>query len=113
MPTATHPSTESSDLRDYVRPIWAHKFLILALVAIATATTYYYFDHKPKVYQSSTSIFVGSTSNVPGLDATASFDSDRVLANQAALLKTEPVATRVARDIGYKGDPGGLLGSIT
>src|SRR4051794_36584017 len=104
MPTATRPSTETSDLRDYVRPIWAHKFLIVALVAIATATTYYYFEHKPKVYQTSTSIFVGATNNLPGTDQTPSFTSERTLENQARLLQTESVAARVARDIGFKGD---------
>ncbi|MEA2171123.1 MAG: Chain length determinant protein, partial [Solirubrobacteraceae bacterium] len=43
---------ETSDLRDYVRPIWRHKLLILVLVAVATVGTYVYYNRQPRVYQS-------------------------------------------------------------
>ena len=39
---------ETADLRDYIRPIWRHKVLILVLVAVATVGTYLYYDRQPR-----------------------------------------------------------------
>src|SRR5256885_15724021 len=109
-PTSTSSQSETSDLREYVRPIWAHKILILVLVAVVTAGTYEYYHRKPRVYQTSTQVFVGSTDpNASGANPTS---GDRTLANQARLLQTPAVAARVGKRLGLQGNAGGLLGAI-
>jgi Mrp family chromosome partitioning ATPase/capsular polysaccharide biosynthesis protein len=107
--TNSSPQPETTDFRDYVRPIWAHKFMILVLVAAVTAGTYWYYNRQPRVYQSSTQVFVGTTDS----SAAPELGDDRVLVNQAQLLRTPKVAARVAKDIGFKGDPSALLGAIS
>jgi succinoglycan biosynthesis transport protein ExoP len=104
----SQPASETTDLRDYVRPIWAHKVMILVLVAAVTAGTYWYFNRQPRVYQSQTQVFVGTTDNSSSTAAAG----DRSLANQAELLQTPRVAALVAKNIGYRGNPGALLGAI-
>jgi Mrp family chromosome partitioning ATPase len=106
---STPPQAESTDLRDYVRPIWAHKILIVVLVVVSTVGTYMYFDRKPRVYQSSTQVFVGN----PSGETTGSIAVQRTLANQARLLQTSEVAARVARKINFRGDPRALLSGIS
>src|SRR3712207_5057637 len=96
-PLSNSSPAESTDLRDYFRPIWAHKLLILSLVVVATVGTYVYYNRQPRVYESSTQIFIGT----PSGDAAASGTSDRTLANQARLLQTPEVAARVAKKIKY------------
>jgi polysaccharide biosynthesis transport protein len=109
----THTSTNAPDLRDYLRPILSRLPLILALVAVVTGATYFYYDRKPDVYASSTRLMV-STSEVDrllmGREGTA---RDRnAVANLSVLIQTEPVAKVAAERLGYRGDPRGLLGAI-
>ena len=79
------PAVEGSDLRDYVRPVWRHKFLILTLVVVATVGTYLYYDRQPRVYKATTTLFVGDGGSVPTQNVPT--DKDRVLQNQARLLQ--------------------------
>src|SRR3954454_8563438 len=98
--------TETTDFRDYVRPIWAHKFLILILVTVVTAGTYWHYNKQPRVYSTSTQVYVGSS------DSAGSAADDRALANQARLLQTPEVAARVAKQLKFPGDPRELLGTV-
>src|SRR3954471_13740323 len=105
---AQSPSpSESTDFRDYVRPIWAHKFLIMILVAVVTVATYWHYNKQPRVYSTSTQVFVGSDSGA------GSAADDRALANQARLLQTPDVAARVAKQLKYQGDPSALLAGLS
>jgi Mrp family chromosome partitioning ATPase/capsular polysaccharide biosynthesis protein len=106
-------SEKTLDVRDYLRPIWRHKWLIAALVVAVTAATYTYYNGQPRQYATSTQVFLqpsAASSAVTG--ASASQFSDRDIANLARLLTTRPVAVRVAKQIGYTGDPIGLLGAV-
>lgn len=103
-----------SDLRALWAPIWDRKWLIVAIVAIATVATYVYYDRQPDVYESSAVLFVAGSDDVAialqGLPAAPG--NDRNLQNQAVLLKTRAVARRVADEIKFQGDPTTLLGSV-
>jgi Mrp family chromosome partitioning ATPase/capsular polysaccharide biosynthesis protein len=102
------------DPRQYLRPVWARKWMILAIVIIATAATYLYENHKPRVYEASSQIFVQTSAVDQTLGSSLAFvDDQRVTANQARLVDTRTVAQNVAKRIGYKGDPGALLGGLT
>src|SRR5919199_647135 len=104
-PTSESGHGETLDFRDYVRPVWAHKWLIGFLVAIATVGTYFYYERKPPVYESSTKVFVETQAS--GTDA------DRVISDQIPLVKTDAVAARVARRISFRGNPRALLGNVS
>jgi succinoglycan biosynthesis transport protein ExoP len=101
--------SDNQDLRDYLRPVWAHKLLILVLVVVATAGAYTYYNGKPRIYTTSTNVFVGDPA---GGDTGFAPSSDRALQNQARLLRTRAVAARVAKKIRFEGDPGFLLGYV-
>ena len=52
------PSAESLDPRIYLRPIWARKWIILAVVAIVTGATYVYYERKPPEYRATAEVYV-------------------------------------------------------
>ena len=108
MLTPTDPPT--LDARDYLRPIWVRKYLIVALVAVTTVGTYVYYDKQPDRYEASTDVFLSDSGNplTPRVVST-----DREIANQARLLRTRPVARRVAAQIGYNGSADDLLDSVS
>jgi non-specific protein-tyrosine kinase len=102
---------QSIDLRDYLRPIAARWWLIVLIVAIATAGTYVYYEGKPKKYTANTSLYV-KTSPLSGelLGTQALVNTDRDTADQAKLIGSRTVAAQVARLLGYKGNPADLAG---
>jgi Mrp family chromosome partitioning ATPase len=101
------------DLRAYLRPLWTRKWLILAIVAIVAGATYAYYDSKPRVYTTGSSIYVGQSDAQTALGQAQSFQSDRTLQNTATLLKTKALAERVAKRLEYKGAPTALLGNFS
>jgi Mrp family chromosome partitioning ATPase/capsular polysaccharide biosynthesis protein len=108
----TTNATETPDLRDYLAPVWRFKWIILALALTVTLATYLYYDGKPKIYQSSTDIYLGNSGVEELVTGTEQTGSERELANQARVLRSRPVAARVAQQIGFKGDPEALLGAL-
>jgi succinoglycan biosynthesis transport protein ExoP len=104
---------QSVDLRQYLRPIWGRKWWILLVVAAATAATYFYFDHKPRLYRASTSIFIQTSELEQALNQGSGYTDDRTTANQASLLMTSVVAQKAARKVGYTGaNPRALFGQL-
>jgi Mrp family chromosome partitioning ATPase/capsular polysaccharide biosynthesis protein len=107
-------AAEGIDLRQYLRPIWARKWWILLVVAAATAATYFYYDHQPRMYRASTSIFIQTSELDQALNQGVTFTDDRTTADQASLLMTTVVARRVARKVGYTGtNPRDLFSRLT
>jgi tyrosine-protein kinase len=105
-------AAEELDLRDYLAPVWRFKWIILALALLIALAAYVHYSRKPDIYQSSTDIYLG-TSGIEGLvTGTEQPGSERTLANQARVLRSRAVAERVARKIGFRGDPDALLGSL-
>ncbi|MEA2283048.1 MAG: tyrosine-protein kinase [Solirubrobacteraceae bacterium] len=114
MDQLTHSATDGVDLRQYLRPIWGRKWWILLVVVAATAASYAYYDHKPRLYRASTSIFIQSSELEQALSQGATYTDDRTTADQASLLTTSVVAQKVARKFGYTGgDPRDLFRQLT
>jgi succinoglycan biosynthesis transport protein ExoP len=84
---------------DYLRPVWRFKFVVLAVVVLATAATYFYADHKTKIYQASTQLYVGQSSLQQLLSPSATAQSDRTVADQALLATTPKVAEVVRKGL--------------
>jgi Mrp family chromosome partitioning ATPase/capsular polysaccharide biosynthesis protein len=109
-----NPNVSKQSLQDYVAPVWRHKWIVIALAVVVSVGAYVYYNRKPRVYAASTDVYLNTSGGAQALitpnDQPAATDRD--LANQARLLRSEPVAERVARRIGFRGDPGLLLGAV-
>jgi succinoglycan biosynthesis transport protein ExoP len=108
----TSKTPDAPDLRDYLAPVWRFKWIILALAIAVTAATYAYYDQKPKAYKSSTDLYLGASGVDEVVTGSEQTGSERELANQARVLRSRPVAARVAQKLGFSGDPGALLGAL-
>jgi Mrp family chromosome partitioning ATPase/capsular polysaccharide biosynthesis protein len=102
---------EGVDPREFLRPIWTHKWLILIVVIASTALAYAYSERQPDQFTSSTRLYVQALQLDPFAIQTPTQD-DRSTQNQATLLETRSVAVAAAKRLGFTGDPGELLGSI-
>jgi polysaccharide biosynthesis transport protein len=103
---------EKPDLRDYLAPVWRYKWIVLALALTVAVATYIYYDRKPVTFTSSTDIYLGMSGVEELITGTDQTGSERELANQARVLRSRPVAARVAQEMGFRGDPEALLGSL-
>jgi Mrp family chromosome partitioning ATPase/capsular polysaccharide biosynthesis protein len=99
-------------LRDYLAPVLARRWMILAVVAVAAGAAYVYYAHRSTVYSASTKLYVAQQGN-PLVGVGAGFTNDRTVADQAALVTTTEVASLVARRIHYTGSAAALAGSVT
>jgi tyrosine-protein kinase len=105
-------AAETPNLQDYLAPVWRFKWIILALAFAVALATYFYYDSKPRTYESSTDIYLGTSGVEELVTGTEQTGSERELANQARVLRSRPVAERVAKKVGFKGDPEALLGAL-
>jgi Mrp family chromosome partitioning ATPase len=76
---------------------------------IVTIGTYVYYERQPEQFSAATDIYLVDSANT--LTGGGGI-SERELANQARLLRTTPVARRVAQKIGFRGDPAALLSNV-
>jgi Mrp family chromosome partitioning ATPase len=111
-----HPglhSQQQTDLRDILRPVWAHKLLIAFVVITATATTYFISSSRPEKFRASTQVYLQQSDAEAYLTPTDTQGlSSRTMKNQARLLRSEQVALPVAKQIGFKGNPSQLLANL-
>jgi capsular exopolysaccharide synthesis family protein len=98
---------------DYLRPVWRFKIPVILVVVIAAAGTYLYTNRKPKLYQSSATLYVGQSSLESLLNPASTANSVRTVADQAALLRTPAVAALVQKQLRLGVPPAALLGSIS
>ena len=121
--TVDRPDERAADFGSQLRILASRWWLIVAIVGVATGLTYAYYAHKPKAYESSTTIFVqppnasGLLSGLTGGNALANVavavDSDRNTLDQATLLQSRGVAAQVALRLGYHGNLDALRSKIT
>ena len=108
----TAHATENPDVQEYLAPVWRFKWIILALATMVALGTYFYYGSKPKTYQSSTTIYAGTSGTDELVTGTQQMSSERDLANQAKALQSRAVAVRAAQRVRYSGDPEQLLGHL-
>jgi Mrp family chromosome partitioning ATPase/capsular polysaccharide biosynthesis protein len=103
---------EAVDLRQYIRPVWRRKWLILAIVVVLAGGTYAYYERKPKQYRATTQVFIRASELETALfGSDAAIGDDRTTSNQATLLQSRGVAREVARRLRRR-DPDALLGML-
>lgn len=107
-----HNEQEVLDLHSYLRPVWRRKWIILAIVVVATAATYFISSRQPKTYVASTSLYLQSPD--PTLDVAANGSpsplSSEQIADVAQLVLAQPVTQAVAQQLGM---PVASAGSVT
>lgn len=109
----SHAAPETTDVRRYLEPIRSRWWMILAIVVIATAGTYFYYDRQPKEYTASTDLYVQTSPLDKALFGTNSgIDPDRNNADQAKLLTSRSVAEAVAQRLKFPGPPAELQSAI-
>jgi succinoglycan biosynthesis transport protein ExoP len=107
------PLQDHVDPRALIRPLWRRRWMIVAIVVLATVATYVYYGSRPKQYTATTSIFVRQSPLDQFLyGGSSGADPARTTVNQATLLDSRPVATAVVEQIHYPGSPDALLGNV-
>jgi Mrp family chromosome partitioning ATPase/capsular polysaccharide biosynthesis protein len=107
--------SDSTDLRDYLRPLKARWWIVAIIALLAAAGTYRHYQDKATTYTATTSLYLQSSGSALDsiLGSSSSVIPTRAANNQAILLRTTPVARVAAKKLGYKGDPRSLLGLLT
>lgn len=100
------------DFAEYLRPLRARWWLIAIIGIVAAVASYRYYAGKPVVYSASTSLYMVGSSNALTGQANSGPTDPTFIPNQAILIKTEAVAAVAAKDLGFRGYPGDLLGSV-
>lgn len=93
---------EELDLRSYLRPIWRRKWIILAIVVVATAATYFIAAGQPKSYVASATLYVqvaDPTVDITTAGVQQSAPSSQSIADVAQLITAQSVTDRVARTL--------------
>jgi Mrp family chromosome partitioning ATPase len=100
---------------DYLRPVWRFRWAALAMVIVASAATYAYFDRQSRTYEASTQLYVGQSdiNSLLGAQTSNAGGDARSLANQARLVTTPSVASVVIRRLRLDTTPDGLLDDIS
>jgi Mrp family chromosome partitioning ATPase/capsular polysaccharide biosynthesis protein len=98
---------------DYFRPIWRRRWLILIIAVIATVGTYVYYNRKPRVYEASTSLYVGNGSYVQSLlgEGGSNGDPTRTLTDLATLVDSPPVVADAEKLVGNPAHLGSVQAS--
>lgn len=103
-------SPEDVTIRDYLRPLFQRRWMVIAIVVLCTATTYSYYNNQPKSYEASTRLLLGSGGNP--LDQSVGVLSDREVQDLTVLLTSRDVASGVAKRLGRPQDAGTLAGGV-
>src|SRR5512146_646552 len=105
-------SPESESPRDKLEPFRRRWLMMAAIVLAITGFTYYHFKGQSATYAATTTVFVPSSGPDPLLGTSVQTDPDRRLQNEAQLLRTPAVATKVAARLHTSGDPRELLSLV-
>jgi receptor protein-tyrosine kinase len=97
---------------EFLRTLWAGRWIIVATVIIATVTTYFVADNSPKVYEASSTLFVGDKGQ--SLDDFSALQSAQSLTKTyAELIQSENIADRVAGELPGDQTGGELLDKLS
>lgn len=93
---------EALDLRGYLRPVWRHKWIVLAITVVAAAGTYFISSREAKSYTTTTTVYVLDAEPTvdllsPGSNGTP---SPTELANVAQLMTAGSIGGAVAQQLG-------------
>jgi Mrp family chromosome partitioning ATPase/capsular polysaccharide biosynthesis protein len=104
-----HP--EALDLRAYLRPIWRRKWVVLAIVVVATVATYLISSSQQKTYVATATLYVQTADPTQDITSTGALGapSGQALSDVAQLLLSQADANTVAQRLGM---PVSAAGSV-
>jgi len=105
--------TQNADLRARLEPFRRHWRLVTLIVLAISGVTYVYYARKPIQYTATSSVFVRFAGVVPIVGNDPETDPARRLTNEAQLVQTPPIASDVAQQLHYTGNPRNLLSLIS
>jgi polysaccharide biosynthesis transport protein len=107
----TAPRQDGLDLHRYARQVWRRKWVLLAVILLIPAATYFLTDRQAKVYQASNLLKVGSQDISVSNQLTFSSSGT---SETATIIKTTGVARLAARQLGLPPTSArSLLGKIS
>jgi len=112
------------DVMEYVRLVWAKKWLVLAVLVATIVFATSWALTRPKMYRASTKITIQPPPQLSNNQfdlAMSWWQMDRIIADQVEVLRTRALAERVANTLGLESHPafaggdavGALLSGIT
>ena len=104
---------QTPDIRDYLRPIWRRRWLIVVVVFAATVLTYKHSSGTPKTYGAATTLYVQASPLAAALGTGTSSNPDRYVKDQSALITTPAIAQVAAQLLHFPGNPNALLAGTT
>lgn len=103
----TDSTSNSIDLRTYLRPLRSRWWIVLVIAAFALGFTYQYYSGKPTRYSASTTLLLKADDS--DLNRV---DPDRSAREQSVIIRTRAVAGLVAQELGLPANQG-LPGSVS
>lgn len=110
---STSQPRRSVDLSDVTGPLWRRRWLILAIVVLSTAATYLVASQRADRYRATASVLLQQTTVQGLLGQPLITTPERVVADQALLIASRPVAERVIARLGLDETADGVLGDVT
>jgi uncharacterized protein involved in exopolysaccharide biosynthesis len=100
-------------MSDVVGPLWRRRWMIAAIVVVSTVGTYLVSSQRADRYRAAASVLVQNTTVQGMLNQPLLTTPDRVVADQALLVESRPVAERVIARLGLEDSAGALLDDVT
>lgn len=105
--------TQESDLRAFISPLYQRRWLILAIVVIATAATYLISAGRVEKFTASTKVNVQGSQLQELLGAPTNVNAARNAQNQAQIVGSKEVALAVIRQLHLDESPTSLLKTVS
>ncbi len=108
------PMNQTTDASAIFAPLWKRKWLILIVGLLVAGLSYLYYRHQPRVFSSSTQVYLGSGSEEQGLFSTSQVKStlgDRTVTDQVALINSAAIGQLVHDQLRAEHDRGAAAGT--
>src|SRR5665213_1557084 len=92
------PMNQTTDASAIFAPLWKRKWLILIVGLLVAGLSYRYYQHKPRVFSSSTQVYLASGSEEQGLFSSSQVKNplgDRTVTDQVALINSAAITQLV------------------
>lgn len=113
MAATDHPPADPSDLQALVLPVWRRRWLVLAIVVASTVGTYVASAQQPKLFRSTTELFVANSEVEAIVTGATIAGTDRSTLDQSKLMVSEPVLGRVIQRLRLAESPSALSTTVT
>jgi len=101
------------ELRQIASTLWKWAWLLILATAVAAASSWWVVKDQPPIYQTSTTLMVGTTIQQVSPDYSEFYTAERLAQTYSELIKREPVLKATAAALGFESDWRALRGQIS